>query len=233
MAMTDSRSRILTSIRRSLASAKHLPVASKVVLAPAPPTSDPQSLIDKFANELRSLSGTFLTTSQADAPALVARLVHERNTTALLAWDQTHLPVPGVLDYLRAEDLTMVNADLPHAPIARLEQLAEVEKMTIGLTGADAVLADTGTLALRSGPGRPRLASLSVRTHIALFTLNQLYPSWAAWWEQLPDKVGWVSGASHSSSLTLISGPSRTADIEMTLTVGVHGPGEVIAILCD
>jgi L-lactate dehydrogenase complex protein LldG len=228
-----SRSHILASIRRSLASAKHLPQAQSVALAPQLPITNNQLLIDKFANEFRSLSGTFLTVAQADIPALVAALMDERNATALLAWDQTHLPVPGVLDYLREEGLTLVDANLPHQSPARSERLAEVEKVTIGLTGTDAALADTGTLALRGGPGRPRLASLSVRTHIALFTSTQLYPSWAAWWEQLPDKNEWVSAASRSSSVTLISGPSRTADIEMTLTVGVHGPGEVIAILCE
>lgn len=230
---SDSRSRILASIRRSLAAARHLPEAPSVTLASQPPTPDPQSLIDKFANEIRSLSGTFLTVASAEAPALIAALMDERKATALLAWDQAHLPVPGVLDYLNSEGLVVVGAELPHAEPARSERLAVVEKVTIGLTGADAVLADTGTLALRSGPGRPRLASLSVRTHIALFAPHQLYPSWAAWWENLPDKAGWVSGAGRSSNVTLISGPSRTADIEMTLTVGVHGPGELIAILCD
>jgi L-lactate dehydrogenase complex protein LldG len=237
-----SRSHILTSIRRSLASARHLPKAPSVAPTPQPQTSTilspttgdeiAQSLIDKFANELRSISGTFLTVAPADVPALVAALMDERNATALLAWDQPHLPVPGILDYLRDEGLRVVDSHLPHAAPARSERLAEVEQVTIGLTGVDAALADTGSLALRTGPGRPRLASLSVRTHIALFTPNQLYPSWAAWWEQLPNKGEWVSAASRSSSVTLISGPSRTADIEMTLTVGVHGPGEVIAILC-
>ena len=154
----------------------------------------------------------------------------ERNATALLAWDQSHLPVPGLTEYLKEEGLTVVGMDLPHERAARSAKLSEVEKLTIGLTGVDAALADTGSLALLAGPGRPRLASLSVRTHIALFTLDQMYASWAAWWEQLPEKVRWVGSA---SNLTLISGPSRTADIEMTLTVGVHGPGEVIAILCE
>lgn len=229
--MSDSRSRILTSIRQSLAAARHLPEAPSVTLAPASPVTNNQLLIDTFANELRTLSGTFLAAARAEVPALVARLMHERKATTVLAWDEAHLPVPGVLDYLRSEaGLRVVSAILPHEEPARSEQLAQVEQVTIGLTGADAVLADTGTLALRAGPGRPRLASLSVRTHIALFTLSQAQASWAAWWERLPNRAEWVMTA---SNLTLISGPSRTADIEMTLTVGVHGPGELIAILCQ
>jgi L-lactate dehydrogenase complex protein LldG len=234
MTMTDSRARILNTIRQSLAAARHLPAAPPITLAPQLPITNHQLLIEKFAAELRSLSGAFLAAPHADVPALVARLVHERNAARLLAWEQAHLPAPGLLDYLRGEaGLTVVDAHLPHDEPARSERLAEVERVTIGLTGADAALADTGTLALRTGPGRPRLASLSVRTHIALFTASQLYASWSAWWDNLPDKAEWVQTTSRSSSVTLISGPSRTADIEMTLTVGVHGPGEVIAILCE
>lgn len=226
-----SRSRILTTIRQSLAAARHLPKAPPISLAPQLPITNHQLLIDTFAIELRSLSGIFLSTSRAEAPALVARLVHERQATSLLAWEQAQLPVPGLLDYLRAEaGVMLVDANLPHAEPARSARLAEVEQVTIGLTGADAVLADTGTLALRAGPGRPRLASLSVRTHIVLFTPNQVYASWAAWWASLPNQAEWVREA---SNLTLISGPSRTADIEMTLTVGVHGPRELIAIVCE
>ena len=101
--------------------------------------------------------------------------------------------------------------------------------MTFGLTGADAAFADTGTLALTAGPGRPRLASLSVRTHVALLDPRCLYPSWAAW--LAAEGSGVAQRLAGASNLTLITGPSRTGDIEMTLTVGVHGPGELIVVL--
>jgi L-lactate dehydrogenase complex protein LldG len=158
------------------------------------------------------------------------QLLRERNAEAVLAWDARHLPVPGLLDYLQQEGIRIMDAHVPRGEPDRAQKLAEIEKTPVGITGADAALADTGTLALRSGPGRSRLASLSVRTHIALFTPEQLHASWAAWWATLSDCAEWVSGA---SNLTLISGPSRTADIEMTLTVGVHGPREVIALYVD
>jgi len=138
--------------------------------------------------------------------------------------------VPGVLDFLRREGVNVPGTSLPAEPGQRAARVGEIERVTVGLTGVDAVLADTGTLALRSGPGRPRLASLSVSTHIALFTPAQVFASWAAWWGQLDERTEWVR---EYSNLTLISGPSRTADIEMTLTTGVHGPGEVIAVLVE
>ncbi|HEY7679727.1 MAG TPA: lactate utilization protein, partial [Terriglobia bacterium] len=176
------------------------------------------------------LSGVFIAEAREKIPARVLQLLRERNAEVVLAWDAGHLPTPGLLDYLRQEGIRIMGADVPRGEPDRAQKLAEIEKTPVGITGADAALADTGTLALRSGPGRPRLASLSVRTHIALFTPEQLHASWAAWWATLSDRAEWVSGA---SNLTLISGPSRTADIEMTLTVGVHGPREVVALCVD
>jgi L-lactate dehydrogenase complex protein LldG len=224
-----SRTRILSSIRRSLATARHLPIAPAVTLPSSRHANahDP-SLVSRFADEFQKLSGQFLAERAELTPARVAQLLRERQAEAVLAWQVDDLPVPGLLDHLRKEGFRIVTADVPPDEPARSQRLAEIEQTIVGITGVDAVLADTGTLALRSGPGRPRLASLSVRTHIALFTPEQVYGSWEAWWAALPNLAEWVSEA---SNLTLISGPSRTADIEMTLTVGVHGPGDVIAVL--
>lgn len=228
--MPDSRSRILASIRKSLDSAHRLPSAPSVTLPPQIPSTHDVLLARQFADELHKLDGTFIAEAAEKISARVMQLLRERNAEAVLAWSAENLPVPGLLDHLRQEGIKIVDADVPRGEPDRAQKLAEIEKTTVGITGADAALADTGTLALRSGPGRPRLASLSVRTHIALFTPEQLHASWAAWWATLSDCAEWVSGA---SNLTLISGPSRTADIEMTLTVGVHGPREVIALYVD
>jgi L-lactate dehydrogenase complex protein LldG len=232
--MLDSRDRILASIRNSLASARHLPSAPSVTLSPSRITpAGHSSLAEQFASELQKLSGLFMAERAEKVPGLVARLLHEHEATELLAWDSEHLPVPGLLDELRREGFKIVDAAIPHTEPERTHRLVEIERIRVGLTGVDAALADTGTLALRSGLGRPRLASLSVRTHIALFTPEQLYPSWAAWWAGDGMKSRLTNWVSEASNLTLISGPSRTADIEMTLTVGVHGPAEVIAVLCS
>jgi L-lactate dehydrogenase complex protein LldG len=95
----------------------------------------------------------------------------------------------------------------------------------IGITTADAAIADTGTLVLSTAPGRPRSASLVPRTHLALVTELQLLPN-----------LGAALGRMHetlvqASSMYLITGPSRTSDIENDLTIGVHGPAELSVIV--
>jgi L-lactate dehydrogenase complex protein LldG len=230
--VTESKDRILASIRQSLASA--VMPAAEPYSGGAAPASAPgapvgaDKLAQRFGEELEKLSGVLIVEKASAVPALVARLLRERSAQALLAWDGSLLPVPGLLDSLRAEGFRVASGEIPSQEPERSAALTEVEKITVGLTGADAALAETGTLALLAGPGRPRLASLSVTTHIALFTPAELHPALDAWWAARPDLAEWVRSGSH---LTLISGPSRTADIEMTLTVGVHGPAEVIAIL--
>ena len=92
------------------------------------------------------------------------------------------------------------------------------------------MLAETGTLILRSGPGRPRSTSLLPACHVAVFDRTALVESLA--------QVGvfleaWHADEAPGAGINFITGPSRTADIELTLTRGVHGPKEVHAIFVD
>ncbi len=227
--MSDPRAHILQNIRRSLQTAP-LPARPNLDENPVrPPASDwsASELAERFASELTALSGQFLTVPAAQAAEVVARLARERQTNRLLAWSLEQLPVPGLWESLRAAGLDPVTPDIPRAD-GRAAALDDLEPITLGLTGADAAVAETGTLVLLAGPGRPRLAAMSVRAHIALITPAQLYPTLAAWLAARPDLAEQLRARSAG---LFITGPSRTADIEMTLTVGVHGPAEVIVVL--
>lgn len=92
-----------------------------------------------------------------------------------------------------------------------------------GVTGVDAALAETGTVVVSSGPGKSRLVPLLPPVHIALAPTSAL----------TTDLFTWTAGRGGAmpSSLTLISGPSKTADIEQTMAIGVHGPKRLIVIL--
>ena len=93
----------------------------------------------------------------------------------------------------------------------------------VGLSSADAALAETGSIIVTSGPGRSRLATLLPPLHVALVPTARL----------TADIFTWTAArqGDFPANVTLISGPSKTADIEQTLAVGVHGPKRLIVIL--
>src|SRR5678816_2265328 len=91
----------------------------------------------------------------------------------------------------------------------------------VGITGADYCLADTGTLVMLSSREEARLISLLPPIHVAVVSAGRILSGLDELLTALP------LPAEQSSSMVLITGPSRTADIEQILVRGVHGPGEI------
>jgi L-lactate dehydrogenase complex protein LldG len=93
----------------------------------------------------------------------------------------------------------------------------------VGLSSADAALAETGSIAISSGPGRSRLATLLPPVHVALVPTSCL----------TTDIFTWTAARQGDmpAKQVLVSGPSKTADIEQTMAIGVHGPKRFIVIL--
>jgi L-lactate dehydrogenase complex protein LldG len=125
----------------------------------------------------------------------------------------------------------MPSGEVTPAERARLRDVAA--RADLGVTGSDLAIAETGTLVLRSGAGRPRSTSLLPPVHVAVLDAGGLIESLAqlavfleSWHEG--DPAAW-----QGANINLITGPSRTADIELTLTRGVHGPREVHAVFVE
>ena len=96
-----------------------------------------------------------------------------------------------------------------------------------GITSADYALADTGTLVMISSREEARLVSLLPPVHIAVVPAARMLGTLDELLMKLPRP------AEQSSSMVLITGPSRTADIEQILVRGVHGPGEIYALIVE
>ncbi|MHC4441467.1 MAG: LutC/YkgG family protein [Planctomycetota bacterium] len=94
-----------------------------------------------------------------------------------------------------------------------------------GITGADAAIAETASLCINSGDQKRRLASLAVPNHIAVIRANQIIPDLLDWTQNQPTNL--------PANTVLISAPSKTADIEMILVLGVHGPKEEHIIIIE
>jgi L-lactate utilization protein LutC len=93
-----------------------------------------------------------------------------------------------------------------------------------GITGARIAVADPAAIGLAAAPGSPRATSLVPHTHLCLLRVADLVPT-------LTDAFAQVVEHGLPSALTWISGPSRTGDLEMILTLGVHGPRTVEVVL--
>jgi len=120
------------------------------------------------------------------------------------------------------------------ADTAERRRLREVAaRADLGLTGVDLAIAETGTLVLVSGAGRPRSTSLLPPCHIAIFDRTALVESLRQVGVFLEGWHGDGRPPAGGASINFITGPSRTADIELTLTRGVHGPKEVHAIFVE
>jgi L-lactate utilization protein LutC len=107
--------------------------------------------------------------------------------------------------------------------------LRAVERCGMGIVWPDAVIANSGTLALFADPGKGRSVSLLTDVLVAIFDQAQLVVRMGEVFAAMKERYG--SAMNIPSSVNLITGPSRSADIENDLTVGVHGPGKVVAII--
>jgi L-lactate dehydrogenase complex protein LldG len=176
--------------------------------APALPSSRPvDDPVALFTERAHLVGMAVLGVGLEGLPAHAAAWCAERGVRRVLAWDTVELgPVREALD--RA-GIAIVP---PGAPV---QDLAAADA---GITGADWGIAETGSLVLATDPGRPRLVSLLPPRHLAVIRAERIVSDLPALFERC---------GSLPSALTLITGPSRSADIGFVPVLGAHGPMEV------
>jgi len=186
------------------------------------PDLDAVDLLDQFATALDSLSGTL---HRDGLDAAVDAIVAAHGPGPLLSWDASELPIGNAIDRFTGAGCEPVDGIVPAGAVERLSHQRTYFDLKYGLTGAEAAFAETGTIVVRSGAGRPRMASLIPLVHIVLLPEHALFRSPMHW---LAGSNGDVAGA---ANVVYITGPSRTADIEQQINLGVHGPREVHIVL--
>jgi len=139
----------------------------------------------------------------------------------------THNPTLDVIQLLKSRGVDKIHLE-PNTLDEILLRAASIEfthepdpQITVGVTNAICGLADTGSVLIVDGAGDPLKASLLPEIHIVILKSSNILPS-------LPAALRFVK---NTSAAVFITGPSRTADIEMTLTIGVHGPKEIYVFL--
>lgn len=164
-------------------------------------------------------------------PQIVIDLVAARDALAaiferiqpksVLCWEHPVLERLGLKELLAQRGV----AHLSHAALSQLPQ-AEQRRLAlaaeIGVTSVSYAIAETGTLAHFSGPGTERMASLVPPVHVAIVTADQILADQFDLFARLEQ----FGAGALPTNVALVTGPSKTGDIEMRLTTGVHGPGQ-------
>ncbi len=189
--------------------------------------------LERFRQEFERVNGVFHRVAGHDEVAGVIRdIAREMDARELIAWAPPELGL-DLGASLEPQGLHVAVAPSDGQEEARRRYREAATRARLGVTSADFALAETGTLILLSGAGRPRSASLLPDTHIAIFAKDRLL--------ETLEQVGVMLEALHvdpagpmgGGAISFITGPSRTADIELTLTRGVHGPKEVHAVFVE
>jgi L-lactate dehydrogenase complex protein LldG len=189
------------------------PVGERRPMIPLSDTA-PEVLLDRFTLEAKSLS-CVVTRFESDANACQHIQELLEDDTAVMSWDFAHIPLPGLAETLQAAGIRCAEPD--------------DAQVRVGLTGVDAVLAATGSLVIGSGPGKARQAFLLPPVHIAVVAASQVVADLESWMTM--QRTQGLEQFRTQSSVLVVSGPSRTADIGMELVMGAHGPAELHVIL--
>lgn len=186
--------------------------------AAIPRSTDPAERMRRFREAIKAAHAEVVETTAEAWPSLLARLCREKGVGKL-----AYEPSAGLARPLVAE------AGMPD--LLAFPSMVEACKTRLfdatdaGITAADSAIAETGTLVAWPGPAEPRTLSLVPPIHFVLLDATRICDnlhqamSDGMWSGRLP------------TNLLLISGPSKTADIQQTLAYGAHGPKELIVLL--
>lgn len=206
----NARDNILGRIRSAQQSAATQTLAGHLAQHPRGPLPPrPDNLLACFKERALKLSSDVLEVNEVgEIPSLLARYLNERN-----------LPVCGVCWPAFAElQWSAAGLEIQSRP-AKNQDL-------VGVTGAFCAIAETGTLMMLSGAETPATTSLLPETHVAVLNPGRIVATMEDAWDLLRRDHKQMPRA-----VNFISGPSRTADIEQTVTLGAHGPYRVLQII--
>lgn len=173
------------------------------------PTADPVALFIDRAEQVGI--SVIPVASHEEAVERAVALCRERRARRAALWDTPEMA--PIRNRLRAEGVEVLD------PRGSFESLAQAE---VGITGAEWGVAETGSLVISTGPGKPQAVSLLAPLHVAVLRSDRVVPGLATLLERC---------APLPSALVLITGPSRSADIGLVPVLGAHGPTAVTVLL--
>ena len=196
---------VIENVRRALGRTAQAPLGLRPAIYESRQPESVDSEIERFLSEVKKLSGVGRKLPPSEIDSALKTLVEEQNIHKATVWETPRLRQLGITKILNSLGVELVS------PNANKHEMALCD---LGITEADYLLPETGTLALHSSAEKPRAVSLLPRVHLAIVRPEMLRP----------DMHQVFTEAKDGNYLVFITGPSRTADIELTVTLGVHGP---------
>jgi L-lactate dehydrogenase complex protein LldG len=197
---------------------EHDAVADYVARHPAGPRPPvPEDLTAHFIEQAQKMASTLETVDAlADVPAAAARYLAGLNLTPrAVAWTT-----------LQSLDWTAAGLSVESRPPVREPAADHDHGDLVGITGCFCAIAETGSLMLLSGPENVASTALLPETHIAVVPRSRIVADLEAAYALMRAERGELPRATN-----VISGPSRTGDIEQTIVLGAHGPYRVHVIV--
>jgi L-lactate dehydrogenase complex protein LldG len=203
------------------------------------------ALIAQVQQELDAAGGVVAHMHSApEAVAYITRLAQQKDAHLVVRWQSELLEALEVDAALYQQGITVHTTALPPGTVAgeatstatmttRRRELRELlGRAELGLSGVDYVIAETGTLVLMARAGQMRGVSLLPPVHVAVARTSQVIATLADYL-LLAQAAGADPQQYLTSCVSFVTGPSRTGDIELKLTIGVHGPGELHLLVLD
>jgi L-lactate dehydrogenase complex protein LldG len=221
-----ARGAILAAVRQHLAASAPFDVVRNERPAPheiktrascAASHDQAASPVERFREALEAVGGRCaFVRDEAEAAQAVQRIVEQKKAQRIAISDSPLVQ--------RVIELVKSNAEL-----FRNAAASALFDCDLGITNAQWAVAETGTLVLDSDQERHRLSSLVPPVHVAIIESNRIRRTLVEVLQVIKDH----GQGALSRAVTFVTGPSRTSDIELTLVIGVHGPGEVYVIVIE
>lgn len=180
--------------------------------------SESESRTERFMRNARSWRAEVIETSLEQWPRRLAEVIHDRQAMHVLAGFGTAI-APSLAACLPESRLSWYQRKLP---AFKAELFGQIDA---GITTTLGGVAQTGSLLLRPSPAEPRTLSLVPPLHVAILYESRLYETL---WDAMSGQR-WA--ADMPSNLLMVTGPSKTADIQRTLVYGAHGPKALVILL--
>jgi L-lactate dehydrogenase complex protein LldG len=195
--------------------------------------------IERFCESWRALTGVVeVVETDEQARSVLTRWIQEEKVRCLIRWDHPELERLEIDQSLveagvqinvwgrQAAASSLAGAEQADAPERLMIELAN--RAEAGITWVDYAVADTGTLCLFTSPGKGRSVSLLPPIHISIFRSEQLVTRIG----EVMVKIDEMTRSNQlPAAINFITGPSRSSDIENDMTIGVHGPKKVYALI--